>query len=380
MTTSNKIVQLFLVALLVSLTPATAAVKATTVANAGDGCLREGRVAPGRGIDKSDLICTKMTIGSAKGKLLWWYPKLNSIKILEIISPIISKSSDSPQVIASRSADRIGGAIGAALKTEELIKDYSSKNFTGGSGALALSTFQAYKNRQATSFVGSLSLITGMHSTKSNLRLTDSRAIAQLVQEYEAIAVPAESKYKSLDQLINDLTANPKSVTFIGGALGGVDHVFMAKFLNAIGVDPRAANYLPQNSGFEVVNKTMSNKSFVGLSTSGDFVTQFNAERLRVLGVAAPERVDWIRVKTLQQQGVNLVFGNWYGIFVPPQLSEADVTNFVRMIDSLQNTPTWRKTISDNFWSAGYLSQEVFSQKIEQEINESKAIVQQLGL
>lgn len=356
-----------------------AAVKAATVANVGDQCLREGKVAPGRAIDGTDLVCMKATLGSSKGELLWWYSKLTPIKIFEIIAPIVSRNSDSADVIASRSADRIGKSIGTALKNEELIKDFSSKNFTGGSGTWALSTFQAYKNRLATSFIGSQTLINNLILTKSALKLSDSKAIAQLVQEYEAIAVPVNSKYQTLDQLINDLRNNPKSVTFIGGTAGGVDHVFMAKILNSLNIDPKLANYQPQNSGFEVVTKSLTDKNTVALSTSGDFVAQVNAGKLRVLGVASPQKLPWSKAKTLQQQGMNIVFGNWYGIFVPPQFSDADTSNFIHLLDVLHNSHIWLKTLSDNYWSEGYVGQKDFVAQIEVQTGETKAILQQLG-
>jgi putative tricarboxylic transport membrane protein len=356
-----------------------AAVKAATVAHVGDQCLREGKVAPGRAIDGTDLVCMKATLGSSKGELLWWYSKLTPIKIFEIIAPIVSRNSDSADVIASRSADRIGKSIGTALKNEELIKDFSSKNFTGGSGTWALSTFQAYKNRLATSFIGSQTLINNLILTKSALKLSDSKAIAQLVQEYEAIAVPVNSKYQTLDQLINDLRNNPKSVIFIGGTAGGVDHVFMAKILNSLNIDPKLANYQPQNSGFEVVTKSLTDKNAVALSTSGDFVAQVNAGKLRVLGVASPQKLPWSKAKTLQQQGMNIVFGNWYGIFVPPQFSDADTSNFIHLLDVLHNSHIWLKTLSDNYWSEGYVGQKDFVAQIEVQIGETKAILQQLG-
>jgi putative tricarboxylic transport membrane protein len=360
--------------------PAQGAVKAATVAQVGDQCLRDGKVAPGRAIDGSDLVCMKATLGSSKGELLWWYQTLIPMKMFEVVAPIISRSSDSPEVIASRSADRIAKTIGTALKAEELVKDYSAKNFTGNSGTLALSTFQAYKNRLATSFIASLSLINGIITTKSALKLSDSKAIAQLVQEYEAIAVPSGSKYTTLDQLVNDLIANPKSVTFIGGIAGGVDHVFMAKFLNAIQVDPSAAKYLAQTSGFDVVTKTLTDKSYVALSTSGDFVAQTNAGKLRVLGVASPEKVKWLKAKTLRSQYINIVYGNWYGIFLPPLYSEPQTNNFIHLLDVLHNSHIWLKTLEDNYWSEGYVGQKDFVAQIEAQTAEAKSIISLLGL
>lgn len=365
--------------MLLQVLPAHAAVKAATVAHVGDQCLRDGKVAPGRAIDGTDLVCMKATLGSSKGELLWWYSKLTPIKIFEIIAPIVSRNSDAPEVIASRSADRIGAAIGIALKNEELIKEYSSKNFTGGSGTWALGTFQAYKNRLATSFIGSQTLINGLITTKSSLKLADSKAIAQLVQEYEAIAVPSNSKYQTLDQLMNDLKSNPKAVTFIGGTAGGVDHVFMAKIFNSLNLDPKQANYVAQNSGFDVVTKSLTDKTYVALSTSGDFVAQVNAGKMRVLGVASPEKLPWSKAKTLQQQGLNIVYGNWYGIFVPPQFSESDTSNFIHILDVFHNSRIWLKTLADNYWSEGYVGQKDFVAQIDSQTAETKAILQQLG-
>jgi putative tricarboxylic transport membrane protein len=368
------------VLLLPMVAPAQGAVKAATVAQVGDQCLREGKVAPGRAIDGSDLVCKKATLGSSKGELLWWYQTLIPMKIFEVVAPIISRSSDSPEVIASRSADRIAKTIGTALKAEELVKDYSAKNFTGNSGTLALSTFQSYKNRLATSFIASLSLINGIITTKSSLKLSDSKAIAQLVQEYEAIAVPSGSKYTTLDQLVNDLIANPKSVTFIGGVAGGVDHIFMVKFLNAIQVDPLQAKYLPQNSGFDVVNKTLTDRTYVALSTSGDFVAQTNAGKLRVLGVASPEKVKWLKAKTLRSQYINIVYGNWYGILLPPLYSEPQTNNFIHLLDVFHKSHIWVKTLEDNYWSDGYVGQKDFVTQIEAQTAEAKSIISLLGL
>jgi len=365
---------------LLMVAPANAGAKAAIVAHVGDQCLRDGIVAPGRAIDGSDLVCMKATLGSSKGELLWWYKTLVPMKMFEVVAPIISRSSDSPEVVASRSADRIAKTIGTALKAEELVQDYSAKNFTGNSGTLALSTFQAYKNRLATSFIGSLSLINGIITTKSSLKLSDSKAIAQLVQEYEAIAVPNGSKYTTIDQLVNDLRANPKSVSFIGGVAGGVDHVFMAKFFNAIQVDPLAAKYLPQTSGFDVVTKTLTDKSYVALSTSGDFVAQVNAGKLRVLGIASPEKVKWLKAKTLKAQYIDVVYGNWYGIFLPPLYSEPQTNNFIHLLDVLHNSHIWLKTLEDNYWSEGYVGQKDFVAQIEAQTAETKSIISLLGL
>lgn len=377
-----KFKKVFLLALTVSLIPmsqVSASVKAATVANVGDQCQNLGKVATGRGIDGSDLVCMKMTWGSSKGQLTWWYPKLQPLKIFEIIAPIESRNSDSPEVVASRSADRIGKVIGFTLKKQELVKEYSSKNFTGGSGTWALSTFQSYRNRLATSFIASQSLVNGLITTKSGLKLTDSKPLAMFVREYEAIAVSRNSKYQALDQLISDLRIDPKLVTFVGGKLGGIDHVFYAKIMNALGLDPKDGVYVPENSGFDVVSRTLSDKNVVALSVSGDFVTQVKDKKMRILGISSPEKLPWSIAKTLQQQGMNIVYGNWYGLFVPPQFTESETTNLIRLLDVLHNSEDWKQALNENYWSKAYMGQKEFLAHIDVQMTETRAVLKQLG-
>ena len=359
--------------------PASAAIRDAAVAHAGDQCLRAGKIAQGRASDGSNLVCMKSTLGSSKGELTWWYSKLTPIKLFEIIAPSESRNSDSPEVVASRSGDRVGNLIGAALKSEELVKDFSSKNFSGGSGTWALATFQSYKNRLATSFVGSQALINGLVTTKSALKLSESKAIAQLFTEYEAVAVPINSKFQTLDQLITEIKLNPKSMTFVGGSAGGVDQVFMAKIFNELGLDPNIGNFSPQNSNVDLLAKTLSDKNSVALSSSGTFVQLVASRKMRILGVASPSKLPWSTAKTLQQQNLNIIYGNWYGIWVPPLLSDAETTNFIHLLDVFQNSKVWAKALSDNYWSAAYVGKVDFEAQIEQQTIETRAILQQLG-
>ena len=154
----------------------------------------------------------------------------------------------------------------------------------------------------------------------------------------------------------------------------------MAKFLNAIQVDLLAAKYLAQTSGFDVVTKTLTDKSYVALSTSGDFVAQVNAGKLRVLGIASPEKVKWLKAKTLKAQYIDVVYGNWYGIFLPPLYSETQTDNFIHLLDVLHNSHIWLKTLENNYWSEGYVGQKDFVAQIEAQTAEAKSIISLLGL
>ncbi len=118
----------------------------------------------------------------------------------------------------------------------------------------------------------------------------------------------------------------------------------------------------------------------MAISTSGDFVAQVNAGKFRVLGIAAPKKVRWLKTKTLKEQNIDIVYGNWYGIFVPSYYGESETKNFIHLNDVFHNSPVWLKTLEDNLWSVGYLGQKDFTNRIETQTAEAKSIISELGL
>ena len=365
----KKLFGIFLIIIILFFAPTSqAAVKPAGIARVGDQCLRNGAVAAGRGINNVDLICMSANLGSSAGELLWWYPNLKQQNIFELIAPIISRSSDSPDVIASRSADKIGKILGQSLKTEQLVKDFSAKNFTSSYGQLALSTFQTYRNRTATSFIANSNLLSALIYEKSTLNLLDSKPVANMLIEYEAIAVSNISKYSSIKQLLIDLNSNPKTITFIGGPKNGVDYYFLKIFLKSQNIDLSSINYLETTSGAQLVSKLSGNNSLIAISSNSHFVQGVNLGKTKVLGLAAPDRLPWIKGKTLTSQGIDLIFGNRFGIFAPANLSQGDFDNLLRSLEILHNSKTWKKILVDNYWSDDFMYSNDYKVLIDSQI------------
>jgi putative tricarboxylic transport membrane protein len=359
-----KLISALVITSVIFCQPVIAAVKPANIARVGDQCLREGVLAPTRGINGTDLVCMKATLGSSKGELLWWYPSLKSLNMFELIAPIVSRSSDPAEVIASRSADKIANLIGANLKNEQLTKEYSAKNFTGGYGSLALTTFQSYKNRTSTSFVANSNLLTNLAANKSSISLLKSKPVANLITEYEAIAVTTNSRFSSLEQLVNEINSNSTKITFIGGPKSGSDELFLRMFLSKINISFERVNFQSTNSGFELLNLLNADRNKVAISVNGDFVNSVNANKVRILGIASPARLNWIKGKTLQSQNIDLIYGNWYGILAPGNLPESDFNNLLSALEVLHNSQMWKKTIQENYWNDDFLYPNDFQAKI----------------
>ncbi len=339
---------------------AQAALKPDFKAVVGDECLRVGKKAVGRGVNGTDLTCTKVTTGSFAGSLRWWYPEAKPYGSLEWVS-----------------SSNIGGgygttaiAIGDAMKKEGLLKDYT---VTYRSNApLGLGYFYDQKDRKDLLLITGFAMPGGLATNGSKLSITTAKAVAGVMREAEAFVVPTSSKYRTIGDLLADIKANPKSVAIGGGNYGGVDHVTVATLAATVGVKATDLNYIPYSGGGSLVPDVIGGRVAVGISGTSEFASYVAAGKMRTLAVTSPKPLKVIKGKTLIQQGVNLTFGNWRGILAPADLSAADYLNTLKIIDILHASPSWKDTLVAKSWIDEYRAGDSFSSWIKQE---NKAII-----
>jgi putative tricarboxylic transport membrane protein len=317
---------------------AQAALKPDFKAVVGDECLRIGKKAVGRGVNGTDLTCTKVTTGSFAGTLRWWYPEVKPFGSVEWVS-----------------SSNIGGgygttaiAIGDAMKKEGLLKDYT---VTYRSNApLGLGYFYDQKNRKDLLLITGFAMPGGLATNGSKLSITTANAVAGVMREAEAFVVPTSSKYKTINDLLADIKANPKSIAIGGGNYGGVDHVTVATLAATVGVKATDLNYIPYSGGGSLVPDVIGGRVAVGISGTSEFASYVAAGKMRALAITSPKPLKVIKGKTLVQQGVDLTFGNWRGILAPADLPAADLLNQQKIMDILHSSPSWKDTLVAKSW------------------------------
>ena len=334
---------------------ANAGAKPASKAKVGDECLRAGAKATGRGVNGTDLTCAKVETGTFAGTLRWWYPEMKPFGSIEWVS-----------------SSNIGGgygttaiAIGDAMKKEGLLTDYTVTYRSNA--ALGMGYFYDQKNRKDLLAITGFAMPGSFASNASKLSITTANAVAGVMREAEAFVVPTSSKYKTINDLLADIKANPKTVAIGGGNYGGVDHVTVATVAETLGVKALDLNYIPYSGGGTLVPDVISGRVAVGISGTSEFSSYVAAGKMRVLAVTSPAPLKTIKGKTLVQQGVNLTFGNWRGILAPADLTAAELLNTVKVIDALHSTKSWKDTLVAKSWIDEYRSGDAFSKWIKTE-------------
>ncbi len=353
--------------------PANAAPKPANKANIGDDCTaasaKAGKIAKGRGVDGSDLTCLVVTTGSFKGETKWWYKDVKPLKNIDWTIPANPGGY-------SLTAD----AIADSLKAEGLLGSAASTFKPGAGGAVGLGAFQEIKGKPEAAIVTGIAMTGGMYSNKSTLNLLDSTPIAKILREYDGIVVPASSKYRTLKQLLDDLVAKPNAVSIAGGSKGGIDHQIIGLLAQKAGIDPTKLNYVVFSGGPEVITSLLSNSTQVGISGALDFAPYVASGKLRYLGVSSAKPQAGIKAKTFTAQGYDLVYGNWRGIMAPADLSKADYTNFVKVIDIMHVSPAWQAQLKKNNWDNEFVGGLGFKSFLEKHIPEINKVMKGLGI
>ena len=348
-----------------------AAVKPAAKATIGDDCTAAsvGKTAAGRGVDGTDLTCLVVQTGSYKGTNKWWYKDVKALKNIDWTVP----ANPGGYSLTSN-------AISDTLKAEGLLSEYTSTFKPGAGGSVGLGAFQEIKGKPEAALVVGIALTGGMYSNKSPLNLLSSTPIAKVLREYDAIVVPASSKYRTLNQLMDDLKAKPNSVAIAGGSKGGIDHQVIGLLAQKAGIDPTKLNYVVFSGGPEVITSVLSNSTQVGISGSSEFAAFVASGKLRVLGVSSAKSLTGFKGKTFVSQGYDLVYGNWRGIMAPADISAADRLNFIKVIDIMHISPSWKAQLVKNNWDNEFAAGSAFKAFLEKHIPEINAVMKGLGI
>ena len=314
-------------------------------------------VTSGERAARTNSALSRATTGSGTfaGTNKWWYAGLKALGSFEFVS-----------------SSNIGGgygttaiALGDALKKEELLKDYT---VTYRSNApLGLGYFADQKGRSDLGIITGFAMPGGLATNGSKLDITNYKAVASFLREAEAFAVPMNSKYKTINELLADIKASPKTVAVGGGNYGGVDHVTIATLAESVGVQATELNYIPYSGGGTLVPDVIAGRVAVGISGTSEFASYVAAGKMRILAVTSPKPLSTIKGKTLIQQGINMTFGNWRGILAPADLSAADHLNFIKVMDTVHSTKSWKDTLVAKSWIDEYRSGTPFTTWLEKE-------------
>ncbi|SHK05693.1 Bug family tripartite tricarboxylate transporter substrate binding protein [Paramaledivibacter caminithermalis] len=256
-------------------------------------------------------------------------------------------------------------------------------NRPGGGGSVNLAYMQEKKGSDnIISVYSSPLLLTNLNGT-TELSYKDTTPLARLIADYAVFVVRSDSKYKTINDVIDALKKDPKSVK-IGGAssVGSMDHIQFLMIAKAAGItNLKDIDYISFQEG---VNSQLLGGHIDVLSTGLSEVTGLiESGDMRALAQTADHRVGTgvlAEIPTCKEQGIDGTFVNWRGLFGPPEMPEYAVKFWAETIDKMVQTPEWKKACERNGWDNAYQKADEFTVFLEEVNKGYEEILSEIGM
>lgn len=277
--------------------------------------------------------------------------------------------------------DLTGRAAAKTLEDDGLTGRFEITNVLGASGTVAMQRLLNEKGADDLVMTMGLGVVGAVYTNESKATVSQMTPIARLVEEQEGILVPADSPFRTIDDLVKAWKADPGGVVVGGGsAPGGPDHLFPMQLADTIGIAPTDVTYVSYDGGGPLTSALLGSKIDVGMSGLGEFEGQIEDGSLRVLAVSGEERLDGIDAPTLKESGTDLVFTNWRGVLAPPDISDAQRDYLIGLFTDMHDTNQWREQLELNGWIDNFATGEEFGAFLDEQDTRVADTLKELGL
>ena len=275
--------------------------------------------------------------------------------------------------------DQTGRALGAAMQAAKVAQSVQFDNKGGAAGTIGLAQFvNSSKGDPHALLVGGMVMVGGIVLNKSPVDLTMVTPVARLINEYDVVVVPANSPHKTIGDLMNAFKADPGKVAWNGGSAGGTDHILVGLMVKAVGGDAAKINYIASKGGGDQVANIVGGHVTAGVAGLGEFAEHIKGGRMRALAVSGPRQEEGIA--SLKEQGIDVVLGNWRGVFGAPGINTAQRDALVGAVKTATESSAWKETIAKLGWDPVFLGGDQYKAFVEEDTRRVAGILDSLGL
>jgi len=179
--------------------------------------------------------------------------------------------------------------------------------------------------------------------------------------------------------LLTAFRADPESISWGGGSVGGSDQILAGLIAAAVGVEPRRVNYIGYSGGGEALSAVLGGQVSVGVNGLAEFAAQVDGGTLRVLAVSSAERLPGVDAPTLRERGVDVEFENWRSILAPPGITPAERARLAATVDAMVRSSEWREMLARYRWLDRYLAGDEFAAFATAEERRVRTVLRELG-
>ena len=277
--------------------------------------------------------------------------------------------------------DTTGRALGNALREAGVAASVTFENKGGAAGAIGLAQFyNASKGDPNALMVMGAVMLGGIITGKPPVSVTQVTPIARLTSEYNVFVLPANSPYKTMKDVVEQLKKDPGSIKWGGGSRGATEHIAAAMIAQAVGVSAAKINYVPFRGGGEATAAILGGNVTIGGSGYSEFQPYIESGKMIPVAVTSAKRLPGINVPTLKELGIDVEIGNWRGVYGAAGITPAQQAALADMIVKATKSKSWQESLTKNAWTPALLTGQAFADFVDNDFAALRATMVRAGM
>jgi putative tricarboxylic transport membrane protein len=223
-------------------------------------------------------------------------------------------------------------------------------------------------------------MLGGIITGKAPVSLDKVTPIARLTSEYNVFVLPANSPFKNMKEVVEQLKKDPGSVKWGGGSRGSTEHIAAAMLAREAGVDASKINYVAFRGGGEAVAAILGGNVTVGGSGYSEFQQYIEAGKMTPIAVTSGTRLKGLNIPTLKEIGYNVEIGNWRGVYAAAGITPAQRKELTDLVVKASRSKSWNEALTKNAWTPAVMTGDEFGDFVDREFASLRATMVKAGM
>jgi len=216
-----------------------------------------------------------------------------------------------------------------------------------------------------------------VYGRPSTYQMSDFAPIALVSADPTILLVPADAPWKTLKDLVDDARSRPGKISYASSGVYGTIHTCFEMLAQAADVK---FLHVPYKGGGPAMVALLAGETNLGAQSPGVSSPHIKAGKIRVLGSWAATRTAALPdVPTMKEQGFDVEFYIWAGVFAPAGLP-SDVAARIRTAvrQGIQD-PEFKSAMAGINTPINFLEGAEFERFLETDTRRLAAVVQKMG-
>jgi tripartite-type tricarboxylate transporter receptor subunit TctC len=270
----------------------------------------------------------------------------------------------------------------ASLMEKDLGQPVNVVNRTGGSGVVGHTAIASAPADGYT--IGMITVeITMMHHQKlTELNHTGFTPIALVNLDPAGFQVRADSPYKSMNDVVAAVKANPGKFKASGTGQGGIWHLALAGWLRDAKIDPATVPWVPSNGAAPGLQDLVAGGIEFAPVSLPEARSLIDAGKVRSLAVMASSRAALFpNVPTLKEAtGSDWATGAWRGIAAPKGLPPAVATRLEASVKKAYDSKEYKDFMAQRGFGMLWGTSQDFAKFMAKGDGDMKAVMTAVGI